>query len=211
MKLTKYEHSCLVLDKDGSTLVIDPGVFTTPLTDLDHVVGIVITHEHPDHWTPEQLKRILDRSPDARILGPAGVVAAAIGFGAETVAAGDAVDVGPFRLEFFGSDHAVIHASIPIVDNVGVLVDGSLYYGGDSYTEPGVPVSVLAAPVGAPWLKIGEAMDYVAAIAPTRAFPVHEMVLSQIGKDMGGQRLQTVVEAGGGSFVTLQSGESLDL
>ena len=70
MKLTKFEHSCLVLDKNGSTLIIDPGSFTMPLTDIMGVVAVVITHEHADHWTPEQLTRILDRNPGARILGP---------------------------------------------------------------------------------------------------------------------------------------------
>jgi L-ascorbate metabolism protein UlaG (beta-lactamase superfamily) len=211
MKLTKYEHSCMVLEKGGSSIVIDPGTYTMPLTDLDGVVAIVITHEHADHWTPEQLTRLLDRNPDARILGPAGVVAAAADFTVEKVAQGDKVEVEPFILEFFGSKHAVIHESIPIVDNVAVLVDDNLYYAGDSYTLPERPVETLAAPIGAPWLKIGEAMDYVLAIKPRRSFPVHEMVLSQIGKTMTRSRIETMTVQGGGEFFVLEPGESLDL
>ena len=79
-------------------------------------MAIVITHEHADHWTPEQLTRILDRNPDARILGPAGVAAAAADITVETVAGGDTVEVGPFTLAFFGEKHAVIHSSIPVVE-----------------------------------------------------------------------------------------------
>lgn len=152
MNLTKHEHACLVLQKAGETLVIDPGVFTSPLGDLRGVVGIVITHEHPDHWTPEQLRRILEMNPDARLLGPAGVVAAAGDeFTIETVSPGDAVEVGDFSLRFFGGRHAEIHSSIPIIDNVGVLVDDDLFYPGDSFTVPeGVAVTTLAAPSGAP-------------------------------------------------------------
>ena len=212
MKLTKHEHSCLVLTKGDATLVIDPGSFTTPLTDLDGVVAIVITHEHPDHWTPEQLGRLLDRNPQARIIGPAGVAAAAADFAVETVKAGDTLEVEPFELRFFGEKHAVIHSSIPVIDNVGVLVDGSLYYAGDSYTVPeGVAVETLAAPIGAPWLKIGEAMDYVLAVKPRRAFPVHEAVLSQIGKAMTQSRIEAVTQQGGGEFFVLEPGESFDL
>lgn len=211
MKLTKHEHSCLILTKGGASVVIDPGSFTTPLSDLDGVVAIVITHEHADHWTPEQLTRILDRNPDARIVGPAGVAAAATGFAVETVSDGDTVNVDPFTLEFFGGKHAIIHSSIPVVDNVGVLVDGSLYYGGDSYTVPGVEVETLAVPIGAPWLKIGDAMDYVLEVKPRRAFPVHESVLSQIGKNMTQERIQRVTEQGGGEFFLLAAGETLDL
>lgn len=211
MKLTKFEHACLVLEKTDSRIVIDPGMFTTPLTDIVGVVAIVLTHEHPDHWTPEHLTRLLDRNPNARILGPVGVAAAASGFSVETVVDGDTVDVGPFTLRFFGEKHAVIHSSIPIVDNVGVLVDDSLYYGGDSYTVPDVTVHTLATPIGAPWLKIGEVMDYVAQIAPRRSFPVHDMPLSVIGKKMAHDRVAAVTELGGGEFFALDPNESTEL
>jgi len=211
MKLTKHEHSCLILTKGGATLVIDPGTFTTPLTDLEGVVAVVITHEHADHWTPEQLTRILDRNPDARIIGPAGVAAAATGVAVETVTHGDSVDADPFALRFFGGKHALIHSTIPIVDNVGVLVDDSLYYAGDSYTVPDAAVDTLAVPVGAPWLKIGDAMDFVLDVKPRRAFPVHDSVLSQIGKNMTQARIQAVTEQGGGEFFVLEPGESIDL
>jgi L-ascorbate metabolism protein UlaG (beta-lactamase superfamily) len=211
MKLTKFEHSCMRLTKGGSSVVIDPGAYTMPLSDLEGVVAIVITHEHADHWTAEQLTRLLDRNPEARILGPAGVAAAADGFTVEVVSNGDKVEIEPFTLEFFGEKHALIHESIPLVDNVGVLVDGDFYYGGDSYTVPGVPVTTLAAPIGAPWLKIGEAMDYVLAIKPKRSFPVHEAVLSQIGKSMTQARIEAMTVQGGGEFFVLEPGESLDL
>jgi L-ascorbate metabolism protein UlaG (beta-lactamase superfamily) len=211
MKLTKHEHSCLILEKGKAAIVIDPGSFTTPLTDLDGVVAIVITHEHADHWTPEQLDRILDRNPDARILGPAGVASAAKEYTVQVVSDGDHVQIEPFDLKFFGGKHAIIHESIPVIDNVAVLVDDSLYYAGDSYTVPPVAVETLAAPIGAPWLKIGDAMDYVLAVKPDRSFPVHEAVLSQIGKTMTQARIEWATAQNGGEFFVLEPGESLDL
>jgi L-ascorbate metabolism protein UlaG (beta-lactamase superfamily) len=210
VRITKYEHATLLLTVGGENLVVDPGVFLTP-ADFTDVVGIVITHEHPDHWTPEQLTRILDKNPDARIIGPQGVADAAAGFEVEVVAAGDTLEVGGFALEFFGGEHAVIHESIPVIDNLGVLVNGELYYAGDSYTVPGVEVGTLAAPIGAPWLKIGEAMDYVLAVAPRRAFYVHDMTLSVAGKQMGAARLSWATEQRGGTFTELQPGETLDV
>lgn len=211
MKLTKFEHAAMVLEKAGATLIIDPGSFTTLLTDVTGVVAIVITHEHADHWTADQIARIQERNPDARILGPAGVAAAAPDLGVEVVAAGDVVTIDPFTLEFFGEKHAVIHESIPVIDNVGVMVDDEFYYGGDSYTVPGKPVGTLAAPIGAPWLKIGEAMDYVLAVKPRRAFPVHDATLSKIGKGMTQARIEWATQQGGGEFFVLEPGESLDL
>ena len=43
MKLTKYEHACMVIEKADVSLVIDPGGYTMPLTDLMDVVAVVIT------------------------------------------------------------------------------------------------------------------------------------------------------------------------
>ena len=166
MKLTKYEHACLVLEISGDKLIIDPGAFTMPLGDIGDVIAVVITHEHPDHWTPEQLGRILARNPDAKIYGPAGVKLAAADFEIIESHDGDSVEVGPFTLDFYGERHAVIHSSIPLVDNVGVMVNQTLFYPGDAFTVPPVPVDTLAVPAGAPWLKIGETMDYVTAVAP---------------------------------------------
>lgn len=212
MKVTKHEHSCLIVEQSGSTLVIDPGSFTMPLTDVRGVVAIVVTHEHPDHWTPEQLRRILEFSPDARILGPAGVVAAADDFEVTEVNAGDSLEIEGFTLRFFGGRHAEIHRSIPIVDNVGVLVNDELYYAGDSFTVPeGVEVGTLAVPAGAPWLKIGEVIDYVDQVAPKRSFPVHEMVLSVAGKGMANGRIEAATTAHGGQFFALEPGQSIDL
>jgi L-ascorbate metabolism protein UlaG (beta-lactamase superfamily) len=211
MKLVKREHACLVLSQGSDTLIVDPGSFTLPLEDVTGVVAIVITHEHPDHWTPEHLDRIMAANSDARIFGPAGLAAAAHGYDVTVVADGDTVEVGEFTLAFYGEKHAVIHSSIPVIDNVGVLVNGALWYGGDSYTVPPVPVETVAVPAGAPWLKIGEVMDYVDALAPKRTFPTHEMVLSVIGKGMANQRIASITESHGGEHFALEPGESLDL
>lgn len=211
MRLTKLEHAALVVEHSGEKLYVDPGKFTTPITESAGAVAVVITHEHDDHWTPDQLGRIVEANPDVRILGPAGVASAAAGFPVEVVNAGDEVEVGRFRLQFFGGQHAVIHRSIPVIDNLGVLVNDGLYYGGDSFTVPDdVAVDVLAVPAGAPWMKISEAMDYVVAVAPRRAFPTHEMLLSQAGKALSNARLAWATEQGGGEYLPLEPGDTLD-
>jgi L-ascorbate metabolism protein UlaG (beta-lactamase superfamily) len=211
MKLTKFEHSCLVIELEGEKLVIDPGSFTIPLVDYTGITAVVITHEHADHWTPEHLTRIVRDSPDAKLYGPEGVAHAASEFDIIAVHDGDVVVAGVFTLAFHGGRHAVIHSSIPVIDNLGVMVNDRLFYPGDSFTVPAAPVEVLATPVGAPWLKISEVMDYVTAVAPKRSFPVHEMVLSAAGKSMGNDRIGAMTTAAGGTPFVLQPGESIDL
>ncbi|MGN8050851.1 MBL fold metallo-hydrolase [Curtobacterium sp. 22159] len=209
MEVTKLEHACQIVTEGTARLVIDPGDFTRPV-DVDGVVAVIVTHEHPDHVTPEQIDRILGRNPDAVVIGPAGVARALTGTTVDVVTAGDHREVGPFELDFHGTRHNLIHSSVPVVDNTGVLVNGRLFHPGDSYTVPDVPVEVLAAPIGAPWLKVAEMMDYVLAVAPRRAYPVHEATLSDIGYGMHTGRLREAVEPSG-SLVVLAPGESLTI
>ena len=114
MILTKHEHACLELEKEGARLVVDPGLFAAPF-EAPGLVAVVVTHEHADHVTPEHLDRLLAASPGAALFAPAGVAAAHPGYDWQVVAAGDAREAGPFRLAFSGGRHAVIHASIPVM------------------------------------------------------------------------------------------------
>jgi L-ascorbate metabolism protein UlaG (beta-lactamase superfamily) len=212
MRITKLEHAALILEEAGRRLVIDPGGLTNPVLGVTNVDAIVITHEHADHWTADQVHRIQDASPKAVVLGPSGVARAAEGIDVQVVSPGETVDVGLWTLRFFGGNHAVIHSSIPIVENVGVLVDNQLYYPGDSFYVPlGVDVGTLAAPAGAPWLKISEAIDYVTQVRPKRAFGTHDGVLSAAGVGLVHDRLKAATEAGGGEYFPLAPGESIDV
>jgi L-ascorbate metabolism protein UlaG (beta-lactamase superfamily) len=175
------------------------------------VVAVVITHEHADHWTPEHLARIKSNSPEVRFFAPAGVAEAATDFEFTVVKAGDKITVDPFTLEFFGEKHAQIHKSIPIVDNVGVLINDSVFYPGDSFTLGPIGVDLLGVPASAPWLKIGEVMDYVLAARPKRSFATHDMINSVIGNGMATARIAACTEEGGGEFVALAPGESVEI
>jgi len=211
MKVTKYEHATLSIEKAGERLVVDPGKFLSAIDEQSNVVAVVVTHQHDDHWTHERLKLIVDKNPEVKIYGPQGFADAASGFDVQVVKAGDVVEVAPFTLKFFGEKHAIIHSSVPVIDNVGVLIDDSVYYAGDSYSLPDVPVETLAVPIGAPWLKIGEVIDYVLAVKPQRAFPVHDMTLSVVGKEGAGAHLTRMLATIGADYFVLQPGESVDL
>lgn len=213
MRITKLEHAAFILEKDGKKLVIDPGNFARPLPDPGNVAAVVITHEHADHWDAPHLEAIIAANPGVPIYGPQGVKDAATDFPVIAVAPGDTITAGPFALEFFGGKHAVIHSSLPVVDNVGVPIDGgAVYYPGDAFTVPdGIEVDVLAAPSSAPWLKVGDAMDFVLAVKPRRAFPTHEAINSDAGKAMAKARIEWAAQQNGGALLDLVAGESVEL
>jgi L-ascorbate metabolism protein UlaG (beta-lactamase superfamily) len=192
MKLTKYEHACVVLEKDGEKIVIDPGSFSSGaagiLADAD---AILITHEHFDHVNEEAIYGALAARPELRVYAPAAMAAALTGHPDQVtgVTAGDTLTLGAFSVTVHGSTHALIHPDIPPVANVGYLVDGSLYHPGDAYFVPEVPVSVLLLPTSGPWMKISEAADYVRAVRPQQIIQIHEALLSDIGLHLAGSLL----------------------
>jgi serine protease inhibitor len=124
---------------------------------------------------------------------------------------GDFHQVEGFSFEFFGDMHQIIHQSIPLIQNTGVMVNDALYYPGDSYTTPEKKVKVLACPTSAPWLKIGDVMDFISAVRPEKSFATHNALLSERGHELNNARVKQVTEEYGGSFTYLKVGDSLEI
>ncbi len=192
-------------------LIIDPGSYTEPMKNLKGVRAVVITHSHDDHCFEDQLSLIRNENPGVRIYGTAEVCQRLAGYETLTVRHGDFIQDGPFQLEFFGDLHQEIHRSIPLLQNCGVLVNDSLYYPGDSYTKPDRKVELLACPSSAPWLRVGDVMDFISAVKPKRSFATHNALLSEIGHTLYNSRIKASTEAVGGSFEYLRVGDSTEV
>jgi L-ascorbate metabolism protein UlaG (beta-lactamase superfamily) len=175
VRITKLRHSCLFVEEADARVLLDPGTFSSGFEQLTGLTGVLVTHQHPDHVDIDRLRPLLSANPDARVFtdeATAGQLSNA-GIDASTVREGDTLDVG-VEVRVFGRNHATIHPDIPVVPNVGYLVGGRLFHPGDSFTVPPVDVEILALPTSAPWLKLAESVDYLRAVAPRIAVPIHE-------------------------------------
>jgi L-ascorbate metabolism protein UlaG (beta-lactamase superfamily) len=187
VKLTKYEHACVAFEKDGASIVIDPGHFSPEgVESISGAEAILITHEHFDHVHEGAIGAALAERPGLRVYAPTALAGM---FGAHAnqftaVSAGDELKIAGFTVTVHGSTHARIHADIPPVANVGYLIDEAVYHPGDAYFVPEASVDTLLLPVSAPWMKIGEAADYVREVRPERVVQIHELLLSEIGLNM---------------------------
>ena len=211
MKITKQGHACLIFEDAGKKLILDPGAYTEPLDSLCDVVAVVITHAHDDHCFEAQLDRLLVNNPDLQIYGTPQVKTRLANYNVTAVYHGDYYPVGPFTVEFFGDLHAEIHRSIPIIENRGVFVNDKVYYPGDSFTLPDRPVELLAVPTSAPWLKVGEIMDFVQAVHHKKSIATHNALLSEFGHNLNNGRVKAITESKGGQFTYLLSGESIEI
>jgi len=206
MEIRKFRHACLELTKDNKSLIIDPGGWSTDFEPNDKIIGVVITHEHGDHFEKAQLQKILKKNPEVCIYAHVDIIAQLDDF-AETkrsVAAGETVIVGPFSLRFTGGTHATIHPDYPVCANLGVIVDdGKLYYPGDSYALPNCDIDMLAVPASAPWMKMSEAMDFITAVKPKSCFPTHDVLLSPEGNELTKAWLTKAADLVNAKFIIL--------
>ena len=185
MKLVKHTHATVALERDGHTLLIDPGAFTPDAAELIRAAeAVLLTHDHFDHFDENAVRAGLVDDDRLHVYGPASVTRPLGEFGdrVHTVAGGEVLSIKGFEVKVYGVPHATIHQCIPGVDNVGYLVDGTVLHPGDAYLVPDVPVDTLLIPTSGPWTKMGEAIDYVRAVRPRQCVQIHDIMLSTIGK-----------------------------
>lgn len=210
MKLTKYQHACVVLEDRGQKLVIDPG-WTDTFGDSSSIVAVVITHKHVDHCNPDHVAAIAAANPAVQIFGTQQVAEALPDHDVTIAQPGQSVQVGPFTLAFYGGQHATILPSMPADQNIGVLVNNAFYYAGDSFVAPGVPVQLLALPVSAPWLKFSEAADFLTTVHPTTCFATHNAILSEVGQKVMDHWVSGVCQEIDTMYTPLKPGEPTEV
>ncbi len=183
MRITKFGHSCVRISHGGRTLVVDPGVFAQPDA-VDGVDGVLVTHEHVDHYFPDLLRRA--DAPIWTIAAVADMIAADapdLRERVHVVAPGERFDAG-LPVTAVGEQHAVIHPDLPRVNNSGYTIEcgtQKVFHPGDALTGPGEPVDVLCVVVSAPWMRAAEAVDFARSVGAPVNLAIHDRVYSEAG------------------------------
>jgi L-ascorbate metabolism protein UlaG (beta-lactamase superfamily) len=209
MRLTKFSHACVRLDRDGAVLVIDPGTLSERAA-LDGVDAVLVTHEHVDHLDVGALTDALAARPAVRIFTHPEVTPK-LGDLSEVVTEvepGDDFEAAGFAVRTYGGLHALIHPELPRVANLGFFIEG-VYHPGDSFDVPtDADVHTLFVPVSGPWLKLAESVEFVRQVAPGRAYALHDGLLNDAGHRVYDSNLSRLA---GCDYARLGTGESVAL
>jgi L-ascorbate metabolism protein UlaG (beta-lactamase superfamily) len=179
MKITHFGHACLLVETQTARLLFDPGTFSHGFENVRDLTAVLITHNHADHLDVDRLRVLLDENPGVVLLADADSAPLLDGLSPRIVASGDHIELAGATIDVLGETHAHVYRDIPGISNAAYLVDGgAFFHPGDSFVVPEQKVDILALPTSGPWLKVSDAVEYVTAIAPRIAVPMHEAALA---------------------------------
>lgn len=171
MKITKFIHSCLLLEDTNKVILFDPGNYTRESHSLDDfpfskLDAIAITHEHPDHMDIPLIKRLLEKFPKAEVFCTMSSKAILEKEGIQSQTKGnDFISMTPVPHEkiFMG----------PSPENMMITYDNKFATPGDSLTFSKSP-EILALPVQAPWGSTTWATETALHVMPKVIVPIHD-------------------------------------
>lgn len=210
MKITKYGHACLLLEKDDARLLIDPGSFTELPNDLPEVDFIIVTEEHYDHFNVDNLKRVASiKSSPIYTTATVAENLKESGLSVKAISVDQAIDMGPYRVEFSVKDHATVYKTSPC-KSLAITINNDVYYPSDTYQTTNKKIKVLALPTSGPWFKVSECIEIANAIDSEIVIATHNALNSEIGNKVTNNFIiNNLVE--GRKFMYLSENESIDV
>lgn len=207
MKLTKYGHSCFILEEKSEKLIVDPGIFTTLPNDISNIKILIITHNHPDHFNPDSVQAIMRANQDIKIFAPNDI---AKSIGADIPEMNEVYRLGKFELNFYKSDHAYIREDFELPNNFGVVINKQISYPGDSYSISPINTKYLLTPISAPWAKMKDTEEFIIKSSPEVVIAVHDAILSDKGYMIYDSHLKAISEKNGIEYLRLKTEESIE-
>jgi L-ascorbate metabolism protein UlaG (beta-lactamase superfamily) len=204
VKITKFVHSCLLVEVADRTAIFDPGMMSESALDVDKLEfldDIIITHNHADHFSVPLIKKLVAKFPQVHITAPKQVVDQ---LAQEGIRASSEPSEG---VVFFDSPHENVKPLFPEVpEEIGV------HYL-DTFTDPGDSHSfhetkaIVALPVQAPWGSTINAIKLALELKPQYVIPIHDWHWSDAAREQMYGMLEKVFAEHDITFYKMQTGE----
>ncbi len=207
MKITKFVHSCLLVETPERIALFDPGVYSAVALDIDKLTrldDIFITHEHGDHFDPELVSKLVQKFPQARITSTAAVVAQLAQAGIK------AANNAPTGTTFFDSPHESMAPMQNPPQAIGVHYLNALSHPGDShsFTES---KTILALPVTAQWGSSARAVKLALELKPKYILPIHDWHWHEEARELMYEKFEKFFAGHSIQFFKLKTGQPIEI
>ncbi len=209
MRITKFVHSCVLVETPEAAVLFDPGVYsyesgTIEVNSLPELTHLVITHEHADHFHLPFVTELCERFQNLIIVTTEGVAASLRG---KVKASIHTESVGPFVI--FKSPHENLPTGMP-PQNIGVHFLDSFTHPGDSHSFSETK-KILAMPMTAPWGSMTAAMNKIVELKPEVVIPIHDWHWRPEALDAMYIRLKEVLAKQNIDFIIPKDGQAVEL
>lgn len=207
MKITKFVHSCLLVETPGTVALFDPGVMSTPSIDIDSLErldDIFITHGHADHYDSEFIKKLADKFLSLNItttpetvtqLGEAGITAS---------------DKIPEGVTIFDSPHENVEPLFAQPQEFGFHYLDLLSHPGDSHSFHETK-AILALPITAPWGSTITALNLAITLKPRYVLPIHDWHWRDEAREQTYEMFERILGEHDIKFFKLQTGQPIEI
>lgn len=210
MKVTKYPQSCLIIEKNGKRLAIDPGSLVSAkyqAADLLPIDGIIITHEHSDHFDLELLQT-LTATPIPVIGNQSTNDTVGKGIITQVVSDSEQFSVAGFEVVARDLPHCLMVDGSAGPQNTGYVIDGIFFHAGDGTSIEDLQVEKAAIPFAGPDISPHDIFEFIKQIGATMVIPIHHDAFTSSVELIGNWISKALP---GTTFVPLEDGESAEL
>lgn len=187
MQVSHLGHAALLVETESARILIDPGSLSDDWVGVTDLTMVVVTHQHADHVDLDRVPALLTVNPGVQVVTESATAAllAAHDVTATVLTADTQLRTGNLTVTGFETDHARIHPHIPLIPNLGVVVEhdagARILHPGDALAVTPV-VDVVALPLSAPWASLGMLADWAVEVAAPHMVPIHDALLSPTGR-----------------------------
>lgn len=210
MKITKFAHSCILIEHDSKALLLDPGIYSwqsglVDVTALPKLEAVIVTHRHPDHLGEPFVKALLEAQPDVLWIAPADSHDQLRQLGALNVS-----DQTTGDIEVQTVEHAKVVPFGVACQNLVVHCFGLVTSPGDThdFTET---KDILLLPVQAPWGTTIRAFELGQELQPKYLIPIHDWMWNDEWRATIYQGLERVFTDSSTSVLLPTNGQAFDI
>lgn len=209
MRITKYLHSCLLVEDQGKVVLVDPGNYiydakALDINSLPRLDAIVITHEHLDHMDTRLIKEALAKFPNTPIFTTESARNLLEQQGITNVST-----TGNEYIKLEPVPHEKIWMGSP-AQNVLATLFGKFATPGDSLTFNTL-IDVLALPISGPWANMTQAVGLALELKPKIIIPIHDWHLKDDVRKSFYQRLKDYFAQSKIDFKPVEAGETVEV
>ncbi len=210
MKLTKFVHSCVLVEHTNEAVLFDPGIFSwnsgvvnvDSLPNLDYVV---VSHKHTDHCHEPFVRTLVQKFPEAQWVSPLDAHDDLKSWGVSKV-----TNQSVNGLDVTEVDHALVEPFGMQVRDLVTQYMGLVTHPGDThnFTET---KDILLLPVQAPWGTTIRAIELGRQLKPKYILPIHDWMWNDDWRENVYARFESLFAESETTFLRPVDGQPIEV